>query len=518
MARSTILRLGLFSLCAGLMVAGILLDAGCDPNRTLATYTCGDGICDSGEDPTTCPEDCQANTCGNNVCEVGEDGTTCAEDCAPTTCGDGVCDAPTENPDKCAADCDWATCGNGVCEAGEINSCVDDCFADLCGNGICDYSESPTDCPADCSAAVNVDILFVIDNSGSMAGEQMQLRSQFPALYQTLRSAVGALPDLHVGVTSTDLGTGGFQITYCEDEGGDGGDLLANPSAGLTGANWMIDRTPEGCNITRQTDGTCTANDCDVSHCPEDGTAPLQLVTDAVNGCPRCRNFAQTADQTFAALGDLGTMGCGFEQPMEAMYKALDGNPANNGFIRPDAMLAVIFITDEDDCSASTDQLFDNTQTGIDSTLGPLTSFRCFEFGIVCDINTRTHEGTRHDCVPREDAAALLHPISRYRDLLYSLKDPGELSMAMVAGTTVPSPLSGFEATVGVDDMNQPSLQFSCTTSDSGATPAIRIMSLLEQFMHPEDIGAYANTSICSADYTPTLAGLGDYIRSRLGE
>jgi hypothetical protein len=510
---------GLIGLCASLC-AGLVLGTGCDPNRTLATYTCGDGVCDSDEDPTSCPDDCQANTCGNNVCEVSEDGTTCPQDCMPTTCGDGTCDAPTENPAKCPADCSWATCGNGVCEAGEDNSCVEDCFVDLCGNGICDYSEDPAVCPQDCDAVVNVDILFVIDNSGSMAGEQAQLRAQFPALYQTVRSAMGALPDLHVGVISTDLGTGMFQITYCEEVGGDGGDLLASPAAGLTGANWMIDRTPQGCSITRETNGTCTAHQCDASHCPEDGTAALQLVEDAVNGCPRCRNFAQSAEQTFGALGDLGTMGCGFEQPMEAMYRALDGNPANNGFIRPDALLAVVFITDEDDCSASNPQLYDNTQMDINSTLGPLTSFRCFEFGITCDINMRT-QGARQNCLPRDDAAALLHPMSRYYNLLYGLKDPGELVVAVIGGpVTESSTGGGYDMDVGLDGQEHPRLEYSCIAGmdGGGAVPGIRLYSLVRQFWSPDEVDTRGYHSICSADYTPVLQSIGDYIRSRLGQ
>jgi len=506
-------------LCLGLC-AGLVLGAGCDPNRDLATYTCGNGICDSGEDPTTCANDCLANTCGNHVCEVSEDGTSCPQDCTPTTCGNGTCEAPTENPAKCPADCAWATCGNGVCEAGEEGSCADDCYANLCGNGICDYSEDPTTCAEDCDATVNVDILFVIDNSGSMAGEQMTMRANFPALYQAVRSAVGALPDLHVGVTSTDLGTGMFQITYCEDLGGDGGDLLANPAAGLTGANWMIDRTPQGCDITREANGTCSAHQCDVSHCPEDGASPLQLVTDDVNGCPRCRNFGESADDTFGALGNLGTMGCGFEQPLEAMHKALDANPNNAGFIRSNALLAVIFITDEDDCSASNPQLFDNTQTDINSTLGPLTSYRCFEFGVTCDINSRTHQGTRENCVPREDSSALLHPMSRYYNLLYGLKDPGELVVAAIAGPVTESAngTPGYQMVVGLDDMSNPDLQYSCTTAVDGAVPGIRLHSLVRQFWAPADVNTRGYHSICSPDYTPVLESVGDYLRARLGE
>ena len=87
----------------------------------------------------------------------------------------------------------------------------------------------------------------------------------------------------------------------------------------------------------------------------------------------------------------LGTGGCEYEQPLEASLAALTrqaepGMP-NEGFLRNDSLLAIIYVTDEDDCSASNPQLYDNTQTDINSTLGPLTSYRCFEFGITCDVN-----------------------------------------------------------------------------------------------------------------------------------
>ncbi len=44
--------------------------------------TCGDGVCEAGEDTVSCPQDCDAGpVCGNGVCEAGEDFTTCFADC-----------------------------------------------------------------------------------------------------------------------------------------------------------------------------------------------------------------------------------------------------------------------------------------------------------------------------------------------------------------------------------------------------------------------------------------------------
>ncbi len=56
------------------------------------------------DEPT---ENCGA--CGNDVCEPGEDPLRCPEDCRPA-CGDGRCDG-TESYQSCPADCGTG-CGN----------------------------------------------------------------------------------------------------------------------------------------------------------------------------------------------------------------------------------------------------------------------------------------------------------------------------------------------------------------------------------------------------------------------
>ena len=368
------------------------------------------------------------------------------------------------------------------------------------------------------SAERDVDMLFVIDNSGSMAGEQANLRANFPALMTSLKNMVGGLPNVHLGVTTTDLGTGMFQITYCEEVGGDAGALVTGNCTNPTGgANYIIDVEPTSCEITKDpTTNDCSFNDCAAANCTHEPTTTL--VVDSATGCPRCRNYqGESLEDVFSCVANLGTMGCGFEQPLEAMYKALDNNTANTGFIRPNAFLAIVLITDEDDCSGSNPQLYDNTQTDINSTLGPLTSYRCFEFGITCDVNSRTHQGTRQNCVPREDAAALLHPLSRYVQFLQALKDPQMLVVAAIAGPVTPSPTGiGHNMVVGLDDMSNPDLQYSCTTAVDGAVPTIRIYNLISAFNEQEDMASWAYSSICSADYTPALAGIGNKIKDIL--
>ena len=53
----------------------------------------------------------------------------------------------------------------------------------------------------------NLDLLFVVDDSPSMLDKQTNLKNNFPRFIEALQLALGGLPDLHIGVVSTDMGT-----------------------------------------------------------------------------------------------------------------------------------------------------------------------------------------------------------------------------------------------------------------------------------------------------------------------
>jgi hypothetical protein len=101
-----------------------------------AGSACGNLVCESTEDPLTCPGDCP-DFCGDALCSGDENALLCPGDC-PQTCGDGVCTG-FENVVNCPYDCGY--CGDNICDASENqSSCAADCTP-VCGNGVVQGTE-----------------------------------------------------------------------------------------------------------------------------------------------------------------------------------------------------------------------------------------------------------------------------------------------------------------------------------------------------------------------------------------
>ncbi len=159
-----------------------------------------------------------------------------------------------------------------------------------------------------------VDILWVIDSSGSMAPKQERLAQQFNAFINQLVIANPPI-DFHIAVISTDT-----------DDPLTRGELRTWTLNGFTGNYIACQPLPTGgvaCN-TQATGGDA-------------GTA--------------------SAVAAFDQLGRVGTSGSAQERGLYAAYLALT-NPVNlsgatEKFVRHDAALYVVFVTDEDDSSCS---------------------------------------------------------------------------------------------------------------------------------------------------------------------
>ncbi|MCZ7677264.1 MAG: hypothetical protein M5U28_00140 [Sandaracinaceae bacterium] len=337
-----------------------------------------------------------------------------------------------------------------------------------------------------CEEPTGIDLLFVVDNSNSMTEEQESLAEQLPALVRALVDPPDRdgdtepdwLPivDLHVGVVTTDMGTGGFTVPTCaRADFGDDGILRTAGRADV-----------EGCASTYPSFPTYAGGSADA--------------------------FAFDA----SCVVRTGTGGCGFEQQLEAALKALSpaaptaytgpsyepptffrgtsghGDRENRGFLRDDTLLAVVIVTDEEDCSAHDPDLFNPSSLVYGGT----------------DLNLR--------CFAHQDQA--VHPVERYVTGLSALRAsrPDLLALGLVVGVpedlAVESPsYDQFRAMLADDRMQErvdPTMPNrlvpSCDTPRGIAFPPRRLVSLAQ------GIGPGRSTvqSICQADFTPVAAAL----------
>jgi hypothetical protein len=284
------------------------------------------------------------------------------------------------------------------------------------------------------SGVDKVDVLFAIDNSGSMAQEQAKLGVLLPRLIGVLTTgnknypAPPAAPtdsftpakSLHVGVVTSSLGRppgvqspAGATSGCTEDNGvptGGGGILQFS---GAVAAVPQIDAT------SRQEVKPAVPACAQVNISPQyiafgsDATSPGNWPTD-VND-PNFQNPNNPLFQ-FSCIATVGVNGCGIEQHLEAFWKALapstfndflgpdtvgKADTANRGFARGDSVLAIIHVADEDDCSV----------TGQGAFMWEQGDVQGYSVGVRCQM-----------LKDRPEFAAALQPITRYADGLIGLR------------------------------------------------------------------------------------------------
>ena len=202
----------------------------------------------------------------------------------------------------------------------------------------------------------NLDILFMIDNSSSMTTTQMKLLTQDPSFMTVLEKLPNGLPNIHVAVVSSDMGAPG--------------DSTSSVMCTTTGDNGVFQSTPRG---------TCT-------------NTTLASGATFISNVDGVANYTGNLTDVFGCIAQLGQRGCGFEHQLASVARALgaDGAPppsANVGFLRDDAELAIVLLTNEDDCSAPPNTtLFslNGAQQNIANPLGPIANYRCNQFGHLC--------------------------------------------------------------------------------------------------------------------------------------
>lgn len=353
------------------------------------------------------------------------------------------------------------------------------------GDASLDSASSPTSITL--FADRELDVLLMIDNT--LAHGQASLSEQFPRLLRVLSEGELVRPDgslfrfvpissVRFGVVTTDMGTGGVTIPSCIDSRfGHDGVLRTQGNVGRPG---------------------CMA------------TYPPFMTFEPTPDASAADVFA--ADLSCVAAP--GHTGCGFEQPLESILKALTpstsalrfaegsvghGDGANAGFLRPNSLLTLVVLTDEDDCSVLDPELFDP-----DSTRYP------------SDFNLR--------CTQHPEA---LHPIERYVDgLLAARGDAKRLLYAPIAG--VPTDLVADpddldydvvlvdERMLGQIDPTMPTRPVpACNRLGLGLSFPGRRVIRLAQALEERGAGAVLQ-SICQEDFAPVINAIVQSIAASL--
>jgi hypothetical protein len=374
-------------------------------------------------------------------------------------------------------------------------------------------------CPAgsgDCETRVRLqraaDILFVIDNSGSMGSEQGTLAANFAAFVEVLeRDQVGA--DYRIGVTTTDLK--GLRASSCR----------------LRLEEFIWEGRLAGMDLYEDARGPGCLDSC--AH----ETVPLLATTTTTDGSARVRPWLEKgpdgsnlpADIDMASamqcIGPQGINGSGYEAPLESMRHVLVDDPA--GFVRDDALLAIIFVTDEADCSMPLDhQWVLTSDAGRALWSDPLgdrpTSAACWNSGVACDGGPGIYDGCYSvdrawdGGIEADPEAAVLFPIQRYVDTLRELArgkerrgGNGQVLVAVIAGVPHDYP-DGGELVYRDSAVPEFNLEYGIGPGcdwgtemihDPPGIPPVRLREFAESFA----TGSRNVFSICSPDYTVAL-------------
>jgi hypothetical protein len=204
------------------------------------------------------------------------------------------------------------------------------------------------------------------------------------------------------------------------------------------------------------------------------------------------QNFTGDIADVFSCIAALGDGGCGLEHQLGSVLRALGADgaggapPDNAGFLRPDALLAVVLVTNEDDCSAPLNSmLFDPASTLVSDPLGPLDSYRCNEFGHLCG-GQRPPRTMAADltgtCHSAEDGTLL--KVADVASRLKGLKvDPTRVLVSAIAGPTAPYVVNLVPPSVRSDPNMWPEVGHSCTSADGiYGDPSIRLAELVQAF------------------------------------
>lgn len=393
-----------------------------------------------------------------------------------------------------------------------------------------------------------IDLLFVIDNSGTMGEEQENLARNFAGLIDKLldlKDADGRAvkPSINLMITTSDVGH-----PLCESNKPN----AYLPARGKPIATACTDRiqdfTARGNDATTK-QSACTSN-CSSNEFLPMGQPFLHFGAEGKNSNVKSDEIRKA----LSCMGPQGINGCGYEAPLEAMLKALKPDaPWNQGdrpFLREGAYLGVAIVTDEADCSVVTPSgneffMFEEKNQFVE--LDPngqkaVSSAVCWNGGVTCDA--KDAEGNFQNC--RSEDKGVLHPVSRYVNRLRSYvakeKEVIMLGILGVPEVTAHNPEPPFQPTAGgVFDLKYrdwtdkdidegPGVSIAeeqwkfgigpgCSKKDIGqAVPPVRIKEVCESLNRKDDKNRdeirCCIESICDDDFSSAMKCLSGLIGS----
>ncbi len=425
-----------------------------------------------------------------------------------------------------------------------LMSCQDDKpgMPDVSGSG------QVTDFAVLISPERDVDILFMVDNSPGMDPKQEALAKAFPEMLASLKKLPNGLPDLRIGVVSSDVGAGAGEAA--------GNCMVLGNQGILWGNDPSVDPAEENnkYGTVKDLKNAAGASGCGM----KSGARWIEDVLGA-DSISRAKNYQGDLSDVFSCLAKgVGVNGCGYEHQLQSLRVALlpqNGiNPQNNGFIRRSAYLALVLVTDEDDCSANPEY---DTNDGMfhRRTPGDTASLRCAARGHVCDgraipdydpdtgyqgvgfstdfANCEAKDVDRDDRTDNPSDFREL-PLIRIRDMVDSVnqvKDrPSDQIIASgIIGWPQDGELAGVKYEIGKDPSSKPEEQRNlydylpiCTFPDQQSADGntykayggLRLKKFLDAFAHEEQTNVF---SICRPDnFSDALKDIGTAIGKRI--
>ncbi len=389
----------------------------------------------------------------------------------------------------------------------------------------------------------DVDVLFVIDNSGSMAEEQALLAKNFAAFLDVLE---GREANYRIGITTTDAGNPRCPST--------------TPENGTLVLSSCLDRIAAGefkygaDDFSFVCTDFCAKSDADLDVRPtttayDDQPAPRRWI-ERTAGQSNIGGVASNVE-AFQCYGPQGVAGCGFESHLESMYKALTkssdpGSAANYGFLRESAILSIVVVSDETDCSYQQAQkdVFVGNKVYWNSPDDPQpTSALCWRAGVACSGNSPYSECHAENWGPNgvdgaADADAVLKPVSEYVAFVRSIEDVKKsidvdrrVLVSLITG--VPVGYDQRKAELVYEDAppsdfpNFPNFQESfgigpgCVLGPANdpyafAVPPVREREFAEAFADPK-AAERSLYSICQDDYSAALTSIAAGIGAQIG-